>query len=70
MNNDKQPIRPTLKGMAPGTVVVFPIERYESVATTVTRLNMTIPNARWSASIIKDNPDNDTPVAVKVTRIK
>ena len=68
--NDKQPIRPTLKGMAPGTVVVFPFERYESVTTAVTRLNMTIPNARWSASIIKDNPDNDNPVAVKVTRIK
>lgn len=69
MEDKKPPIRATLKSMYVGLSVYFPFERYESVAAAVSRLNLTIPGKRWKTSIVKDNPDNDNPTYVRVTRI-
>lgn len=66
--NNKQPIRPTLTALRKGASVVFPLSRYESVVSTVTRLNRVVPGKRWSVNIIKDNPDNYEPQLVRVTR--
>ena len=66
--NNKQPIRPTLTALRKGASAVFPLSRYESVVSTVTRLNRVVLGKRWSVNIIKDNPDNDEPQLVRVTR--
>lgn len=66
--NSKQPIRPTLTALRKGASAVFPLSRYESVVSTVTRLNRVVPAKRWSVNIVKDNPDNDEPQFVRVTR--
>lgn len=66
----KQPIRQTLKAMELDQAVEFAFERYESVASAVSRLNVTVPGKRWSTTIVKDNPDSDMPVCVRVTRIQ
>lgn len=66
--NNKQPIRPTLTALRKGSSAVFPLSRYESVVSTVTRLNRVVPAKRWSVNIVKDNPDNDEPQLVRVTR--
>lgn len=66
----KQPIRQTLKAMELDQAVEFAFERYESVASAVSRLNTTVPGKRWSTTIVKDNPDSDMPVCVRVTRIQ
>lgn len=66
--SDKKPIRPTLISLRKGASAVFPLSRYESVVSTVTRLNRVVPAKRWSVNIVKDNPDNDEPQLVRVTR--
>lgn len=65
----KQPIRKTLKAMSLQEVVEFDISRYESVVSAVSRLNVTIPDKRWSTFIVRNNPDESIPVKVRVTRI-
>lgn len=66
----KQPIRQTLKAMEVGQEVTFAFERYESVVAAASRLNVTIPGKRWTSAIIRDNPDDNNPIAVRVTRIE
>lgn len=66
--SEKQPIRPTLTALRKGASAVFSISRYESVVSTVTRLNRVVPAKRWSVNIVKDNPDCDEPQYIKVTR--
>lgn len=65
----KQPIRKTLKAMSLQEVVEFDISRYESVVSAVSRLNVTIPDKRWSTFIVRNNHDDSIPVKVRVTRI-
>lgn len=66
--SDKQPIRKTLINLRKGASATFPIERYDVVVSTVSRLNTIASPKRWRTNIVKDNPDNDNPVGVKVTR--
>lgn len=66
--SEKQPIRPTLTALRKDASAVFPLSRYESVVSTVTRLNRVMQAKRWSVNIVKDNPDSDEPQHIKVTR--
>ena len=56
--------------MEVGQEVTFAFERYESVVAAASRLNVTIPGKRWTSAIIRDNPDDNNPIAVRVTRIE
>ncbi len=66
----KEPIRKTLIALRKGASVTFPIERYDSVVSSVSRLNVVVAGRRWKTAIIRDNPDESNPIYVKVTRVE
>lgn len=62
---NKQPIRPSIRIMRVGDVVTFPAYRYESVLSTVTRLNRISQTRRWSVELSPADAEGERTVSVK-----